>query len=106
MIATSSTLTPQIEEVLHVAERLTLAERLLVARYLLDSVLTKERDEDADWQNLGLAALEKAWDNEEDAEAQPIIHLRPYGLCVGEFVVPDDFDEPLPDEILKTFEGE
>lgn len=31
--------------------------------------------------------------------------LRPYGLCEGEFTVPDDFDDPLPEDILKTFEG-
>jgi hypothetical protein len=30
--------------------------------------------------------------------------LRPYGLCQGEFVTPDDFDDPLPDEIIKEFE--
>ena len=30
---------------------------------------------------------------------------RPFGLCAGEFTVPDDFDAPLPDEILKDFEG-
>lgn len=106
MIAGNLVVTPQITEVLNQAARLTLAERLLVARYLLDSVLKTETDEEANWQNLGLAALEKVGDNEDDAEAQPISHLRPYGLCIGEFVVPDDFDEPLPDEIQKTFEGE
>ncbi|NEQ96465.1 MAG: type II toxin-antitoxin system Phd/YefM family antitoxin [Cyanothece sp. SIO2G6] len=31
--------------------------------------------------------------------------LRPFGLCIGEFVVPDDFDAPLPEEILRVFEG-
>lgn len=31
--------------------------------------------------------------------------LRPYGLCAGEFVVPDDFDELLPEEFLRQFEG-
>jgi antitoxin (DNA-binding transcriptional repressor) of toxin-antitoxin stability system len=31
---------------------------------------------------------------------------RPYGLCAGEFVVPDDFDAPLPDEIVAAFEGQ
>ena len=31
--------------------------------------------------------------------------LRPYGLCEGEFTVPDDFDEPLPEDILNSFEG-
>ncbi len=30
---------------------------------------------------------------------------RPAGLCKGEFHVPDDFDAPLPEDILKTFEG-
>lgn len=30
---------------------------------------------------------------------------RPFGLARGEFVVPDDFDDPLPDEILVDFEG-
>ena len=30
---------------------------------------------------------------------------RPFGLCAGEFVVPDDFDDPLPDDVLDAFEG-
>lgn len=30
---------------------------------------------------------------------------RPMGLCAGEFVVPEGFDAPLPEEILDTFEG-
>jgi antitoxin (DNA-binding transcriptional repressor) of toxin-antitoxin stability system len=30
---------------------------------------------------------------------------RPFGLCAGQFAVPDDFDQPLPDDILKEFEG-
>lgn len=34
-------------------------------------------------------------------ERQP----RPYGLCAGEFSVPADFDEPLPESVLKDFEG-
>ncbi len=32
-------------------------------------------------------------------------HLRPFGLCRGEFVVPDDFDAPLPKELLSYFES-
>lgn len=31
--------------------------------------------------------------------------LRPVGLAAGEFVVPDDFDDPLPDDLLDAFEG-
>jgi antitoxin (DNA-binding transcriptional repressor) of toxin-antitoxin stability system len=29
---------------------------------------------------------------------------RPFGLCAGEFSVPDDFDAPLPEDILQDFE--
>lgn len=43
------------------------------------------------------------------AELKPIPNLvkqlRPIGLCTGEFTVPDDFDAPLPEEILSAFEG-
>lgn len=45
------------------------------------------------------------------AEIKPIMaassggqHLRPFGLCAGEFTVPDDFDSPLPEDILQEFE--
>ena len=30
---------------------------------------------------------------------------RPFGLCAGAFRVPDDFDEPLSDDLLREFEG-
>ena len=42
------------------------------------------------------------------AEIRPVTEtekLRPVGLAEGEFVVPDDFDDPLPDELLDAFEG-
>jgi hypothetical protein len=29
---------------------------------------------------------------------------RPAGLCEGEFTVPDDFDAPLPESVLRDFE--
>lgn len=42
------------------------------------------------------------------AELRPIppeaSTVRPFGLCAGEFSVPDDFDAPLPAEILSEFE--
>ena len=47
-----------------------------------------------DWQEL-LFLLE---DVEEES-------LRPVGLCAGEFTVPDDFNDPLPEDILRAFEG-
>lgn len=44
------------------------------------------------------------------AEIKPLASLlngeRPFGLCAGEFIVPDDFDDPLPEEIILDFEGE
>lgn len=33
------------------------------------------------------------------------VQPRPFGLCAGTFSVPDDFNQPLPDVILKEFEG-
>jgi len=35
----------------------------------------------------------------------PPLQPRPIGLAAGQFVVPDDFDAPLPDDILDEFEG-
>ena len=29
----------------------------------------------------------------------------PFGLAKGDFVVPDDFNAPLPDDLLDAFEG-
>ncbi|WP_169268760.1 type II toxin-antitoxin system Phd/YefM family antitoxin [Brasilonema octagenarum] len=41
------------------------------------------------------------------AELKPITstnkQLRPFGLCAGEFTVPDDFDEPLPEDSLRGY---
>ena len=43
------------------------------------------------------------------AEIQPVAvppeALRPFGLCAGEFTVPEDFDAPLPKDIINAFEG-
>lgn len=45
------------------------------------------------------------------AEIQPIATptprtgLRPYGLAAGQFRLPDDFNAPLPEDLLREFEG-
>lgn len=39
------------------------------------------------------------------AKELPTYLLRPYALAKGEFVVPDDFNAPLPEDILRDFEG-
>lgn len=36
---------------------------------------------------------------------QPESAPRPIGLCRGEFVVPEDFDAPLPEDVLRDFEA-
>ena len=37
--------------------------------------------------------------------AQPPVASRPFGLAAGIFTVPDDFDSPLPPDVLQGFEG-
>jgi antitoxin (DNA-binding transcriptional repressor) of toxin-antitoxin stability system len=53
-----------------------------------------------------LLVLEKG---EPVAEMRPVAkdeaRPRPFGLCKGEFQVPDNFDDPLPDELMALFEG-
>ena len=48
--------------------------------------------------------------DEPFAEVKPLAPLlseqRPMGLCAGQFVVPNDFDAPLPEDILASFEGQ
>jgi hypothetical protein len=71
-----------------------------------------------------VAEIEKLSDIEQnamraDARAKPIatrllaefkseknLEARVPGIDQGKFVVPDDFNDPLPDEILKAFDGE
>ena len=44
------------------------------------------------------------------AEIKPVAGetnaLRPAGLSYGKFKVPDDFDAPLPDAVIREFEGQ
>jgi hypothetical protein len=35
----------------------------------------------------------------------PSSQQRPIGLAKGQFTVPDDFNAPLPENVLQTFEG-
>jgi antitoxin (DNA-binding transcriptional repressor) of toxin-antitoxin stability system len=47
--------------------------------------------------------------DEPVAEMRPLIKRagrRPIGLAKGDFVVPDDFNDPLPDDVLQLFEAE
>jgi hypothetical protein len=35
----------------------------------------------------------------------PLSQPRPIGLAKGQFTVPDDFNAPLPEDVLQAFEG-
>jgi hypothetical protein len=35
----------------------------------------------------------------------PLLQLRPIGLAQGQFTVPADFNAPLPEDVLRVFEG-
>ena len=58
------------------------------------------------WEEL-LTLLEGMGEAEENSVRREPHNepLRPFGLCVGEFTVPDDFDDPLPEHIIEEFEG-
>ena len=38
-------------------------------------------------------------------DSEPLAQLRPIGLAKGQFTVPDDFNTPLPEDVLLSFEG-
>jgi hypothetical protein len=38
-------------------------------------------------------------------DSTPLLQPRPIGLAKGQFTVPDDFNAPLPEDVLQTFEG-
>jgi hypothetical protein len=62
-------------------------------------ILIEGLPDDASWEDL-MRVLAKSRPIEANSTA-----LRPYGLCRGEFTVPDDFDEALPDDLMLEFEG-
>lgn len=44
-------------------------------------------------------------EGKEVEELNRKVEKRPYGLCKGEFEVPEDFDKELPHDIIADFEG-
>ncbi len=57
----------RITEMLGMAKDFPARERLILAKLLLDSVVSDEANDDLDWQDMSLSAFEKDWDNSEDA---------------------------------------
>ncbi len=62
-----STISPKLAAVIEESKRLTQTERLVLARTLLDSILSDEAMEEIDWNELGLASFQRDWDNDDDA---------------------------------------
>lgn len=67
MGAAVETLPPRVAEIFDKVDRLTSTERLTLAKLLLESVLTGEPGDEADWMALSLSTFEGDWDNAEDA---------------------------------------
>jgi len=58
-----------------------------------------------DFNEFATAVLLRALEEGEGEFLAPLPKPRPWGLAKGEFIVPDDFDAPLPESILADFEG-
>ncbi|MFM7602584.1 MAG: prevent-host-death protein [Pseudanabaena sp.] len=85
-----------LAELLPAARKLTVTEKVKLIRILAEDLDTDENNqlsESSKNQNLPTTITPKSKKQ------------RPFGLCAGEFVVPEDFDAPLPEEILNAFEG-
>jgi len=67
MTTTLTAVSPRVTEVLDITRRFTADERLVLAKLLLDSIISRESDEEAEWQRVGLVAFERDWDNPDDA---------------------------------------
>lgn len=50
--------------------------------------------------NVSVNVIVTILDEESNTE-----ELRPFGLSKGDFVVPEDFDAPLPEDVLADFEN-
>jgi hypothetical protein len=61
------TISPRVTEVLSTVKLFTTAERLLLAKLLLDSLVVDQTENEGDWLKMGLSTFEQDWDNPDDA---------------------------------------
>jgi hypothetical protein len=85
-----------LAEILPAARKLTVTEKVKLIRILAEDLDTLEDIQISETLNN---------QNPPKAVTTKSKKQRPFGLCAGEFVVPEDFDAPLPEEILNAFEG-
>ena len=85
-----------LAEILPAARKLTATEKVKLIRILAEDLDTLENIQPSE-----------PLKNQNPPKVVTPKHRkqRPFGLCAGEFVVPEDFDAPLSEEILKAFEG-
>ncbi|MFQ5858030.1 MAG: hypothetical protein ACE5LU_20695 [Anaerolineae bacterium] len=57
----------RVNQILAEIRRLTRTERLMLARLVLDTVLSDEVGDEANWSAMSLEAFQRDWDNLEDA---------------------------------------
>ena len=57
----------RVDEAFKVVRVFSSTEKVLLAKLLLDSVVSPEDEYEADWQQMSLASFEKDWDNPDDA---------------------------------------
>lgn len=67
VVETAKSAQPEITAMLGLAKRFSSRQRLVLAKLLLDSVVSEDAEDEMDWQAMSLAAFEKDWDNPDDA---------------------------------------
>ena len=72
---------PRVSEVLSIVQKFTAGERLILAKLLLDSLISDDVEDSIDWQRMGLVSFEKDWDNPDDAIYDNWREL--YGVSAG-----------------------
>ena len=85
-----------LAELLPAARKLSVTEKLKLIRILAEDLDTLENIQPSE-------PLKNQ--NPPKAVTPKRRKQRPFGLCAGEFIIPEDFNAPLPEEILNAFEG-
>lgn len=67
--------------------------------------LEVEIDQGRVWPKGAEALPEKASGLLTILNPPPLSQPRPFGLAKGQFTVPDDFNAPLPEDVVQAFEG-
>jgi hypothetical protein len=105
IIALLSSQADQLVQLVSVLFIIVLNVFLTSYMFLEEKKLRRVGDEKQQSGNLGKVRRDfmKSWEKVKKDSGNK--KLRPFGLCAGEFTVPDNFDDPLSEDILKGFEG-